>query len=37
LVVFDFPLADILNNRDATGRISKWAAELGALTLDFKP
>jgi hypothetical protein len=36
LVVSDFPLADILHNRDATGRISKWAVELGALTLDFK-
>jgi hypothetical protein len=30
-------LADILHNRDAIGRISKWAVELGALTLDFKP
>jgi hypothetical protein len=37
LVVSDFPLADILYNRDATGRICKWAVELGALTLDFKP
>jgi hypothetical protein len=36
-VVTDFPLADILHNRDATGRISKWAVELGALTLEFKP
>jgi ribonuclease HI len=37
LVISNFPLADILHNRDATGRISKWAVELGALTLDFKP
>jgi hypothetical protein len=37
LVVSDFPLADILHNQDATGRISKWAVELRALTLDFKP
>jgi hypothetical protein len=37
LVVTDFPLADILHNRDATGHISKSAVELGALTLDFKP
>jgi hypothetical protein len=37
LVVADFPLADILHNRNTTGRISKWAVELGALTLDFKP
>ena len=33
----DFPLGDILHNRDATGRISKWAVELGALELKFKP
>jgi hypothetical protein len=37
LVVTDFPLADILHNRDATGHISKCAVELRALTLDFKP
>ena len=36
-VISDFPLDEILHNRDATGRISKWAVELGALTLDFKP
>jgi hypothetical protein len=36
-VVIDFPLADILHNRDTIRRISKWAVELGALTLDFKP
>jgi hypothetical protein len=34
-VVMDFPLGDILHNRDATGRISKWAIELGALNIDF--
>jgi hypothetical protein len=36
-VVTDYPLGDILRNQDATGRISKWAGELGALTIDFKP
>jgi ribonuclease HI len=36
-VITDFPLADILYNQDATGRISKWAVELGALSIDFKP
>jgi hypothetical protein len=36
-VVSDFPLTDILHNMDSTGHISKWAMELGALTLDFKP
>jgi hypothetical protein len=36
-VVTDYPLGDILRNQDATGRISKWVVELGALTIDFKP
>jgi hypothetical protein len=36
-VITDFPLADILHNHDAMGRISKWAVELGALSIDFKP
>jgi hypothetical protein len=36
-VVTDYPLGDILQNQDASGRISKWAVELGALTIDFKP
>jgi hypothetical protein len=36
-VVTDYPLGDILRNQDATGRISIWAVELGALTIDFKP
>ena len=34
-VVTDFPLGDILHNKDTTGRISKWAVELGALNIDF--
>jgi hypothetical protein len=37
MVVTDFPLGDILHNRDATGRISKWAVELGALNIEFTP
>jgi ribonuclease HI len=36
-VIMDFPLADILHNQDATGHISKWAVELGASSIDFKP
>ena len=36
-VVTDFPLGDILHNKDTTGRISKWAVELGALNIDFTP
>jgi hypothetical protein len=34
-VITDFPLRDILHNRDATGCISKWAVELKALNIDF--
>jgi hypothetical protein len=26
-----------MHNRDATGRISKWEVELGALNIDFTP
>jgi hypothetical protein len=37
IMVTDFPLGDILHNRDTTGRISKWAVELGALNIDFTP
>ena len=36
-VITDFTLGDILHNRNATGRISKWAVELGALEINFKP
>jgi hypothetical protein len=36
-VVTDYPLGDILRNQDATATISKWAVELGALNIDFKP
>ena len=36
-VVTDFQLGDILRNKDTTGRISKWAVELGALNIDFTP
>jgi hypothetical protein len=36
-VITDYPLGDILRNQDATERISKWAVELGALNIDFKP
>ena len=36
-MVIDFPLRDILHNKDATGHISKWAVELGALGINFTP
>jgi hypothetical protein len=37
VVITDYPLGNILCNQDATGRISKWAVELGTLNIDFKP
>jgi hypothetical protein len=36
-VITDYPLGNILQNQNATGRISKWAVELGTLNIDFKP
>ena len=36
-VVTNFPTGDILHNREAVGRIVKWAVELGSFELDFKP
>ena len=35
-MVTNYPLGDILHNWGATRRISKWAVELGTLSLDFK-
>src|SRR5438132_8611227 len=37
LVVINFPIGDILHNHDATGRIAKWAVELGSFELSFTP
>jgi hypothetical protein len=37
LVIIDYPLGDILQNQDATGRISKWEVELSAVNIEFKP
>ena len=31
------PLNDIINNRNATGRIAKWAIELLAFNIAYKP
>jgi hypothetical protein len=36
-VIIDFPLGDILCNRDVTRHISKWVVELEALNIDFSP
>ena len=35
-VITEFPLGDILRNKDANGRIVKWAIETSMYTLDFK-
>jgi hypothetical protein len=29
------PLKDIMRNREATGRVGKWAAKLNKFTIDF--
>src|SRR4051812_43822125 len=36
-VVSSAPLADIIQNREATGRIEKWAIELGAYHIKYEP
>ena len=33
----EVPLNDIINNRDATGRIAKWAIELLPFEITYKP
>src|SRR6266540_901666 len=35
-VVTSFPISEILHNRDATGRIAKWAMELRSFELSFQ-
>jgi hypothetical protein len=37
VVVISFPLRAILHNSNATGNITKWAAELAEFQLDFQP
>jgi hypothetical protein len=37
VVVVTFPLKAILHNSNATGNITKWAAELAEFQLDFQP
>ena len=36
-VVTSYPLGDIIRNRDATGRISKWALELKGHDIRYTP
>jgi hypothetical protein len=35
-VVTKFPLGDILHNKEANGRINKWAIELGTYSTEFR-
>ena len=35
-MVTEFPLGDILHNKEANGRIIKWAIELGAYSIKFR-
>ena len=35
-VVTEFPLGDILHNKEANGRIIKWAVELGTYSIEFR-
>ena len=36
-VVSSAPLADIIRNREATGRFAKWAIELGPYHMSYEP
>jgi hypothetical protein len=31
------PLCDIIQNREATGRVARWAIELSAYTITYEP
>ena len=35
-VVTEFPLGDILHNKEANGCIIKWAVELGTYSIEFR-
>jgi hypothetical protein len=36
-VVSSFPLGEVIQNREATGRITKWAVELLGDSLTYAP
>ena len=36
-VVTEYPLGDILHNKEASDRIIKWAVKLSTYTIDFRP
>jgi hypothetical protein len=35
-VVTEYPLGDILHNKEASGYIIKWAVELGTYSIEFR-
>jgi hypothetical protein len=35
IVVIRFPIGNMLHNKEAVGRIAKWACELGAHDIEF--
>ena len=37
MVASEIPLNNIINNRDATGQIAKWAIELLPFNITYKP
>jgi hypothetical protein len=38
IIVFSHaPLVDIIGNRDATGRVTKWAIKLLAFDINYEP
>jgi len=37
IVITEFPIREVLRKREATGRIAKWACELGAHDIEFRP
>jgi hypothetical protein len=37
MVVTSFPLGEVVQNRDATGRIAKWALELMGEGITYVP
>jgi len=37
MVVSSFPLGEIIQNREATGRIAKWLVKLTGETLTYAP
>ena len=35
-MVTEYPLGDILHNKEANGRIIKWVVEFGTYSIDFR-